>query len=102
MMSVFASRLKNLRKLNRLRQEDLANLCKISYSTYRRYETDLGEPPLSTAVTMATVLGVSLDYLTGRTDCPTPGAPPSPTPCEAEITLNKIRQLLETTGKNRI
>lgn len=101
-MSVFTSRLRNLRKLNRLRQEDLANLCKIPYSTYRRYETDMGEPPLSTAVTMANVLGVSLDYLVGRTDSPTPGAPPVPPPCKAEITLNKIRELLEAAEKDSV
>ena len=99
-MSVFSSRLRNLRKLNRLRQEDLANLCKIPCSTYRRYETDAGEPTLSTAVTMATVLGVALDYLVGRTDSPTPGAPPAPPPSQAEITLNKIRALLEDAEKD--
>ena len=39
----------------------------------QRYETDKGDPSLFAAICIADVLGVSLDWLTGRTDDPQMG-----------------------------
>lgn len=100
-MDTFKNRLKAERSRQKLKQQDLASRCGIPYSTYRRYETETGDPPLSVAVKLAEALGVSLDYLTGRTDSPAPGAPPAPPPPnQAEDALRKIRKILDETERS--
>lgn len=69
-MSIFATRLKEARKESRLSQEDASRQLDIRYSTYRRYETGVTEPTVSTAARMARLYGVSLDYLAGLADEP--------------------------------
>lgn len=95
-MDIFKNRLKAERTRQKLKQADFASLCGIPYSTYRRYEAETGDPPLSAALKMAETLGVSLEYLTGKTDSPAPGAPPvPPPPSKAEAALRKIRKILD-------
>lgn len=67
-MSIFTNRLKECRNKAGLSQEDAAKCLEIAYSTYRRYEQGGTEPTISEAMRMADFYGVSLDYLTGRTD----------------------------------
>ena len=44
------------------------------FRSYRRYECGESEPTLSTLIRLADYFHVSLDYLAGRTDDPTPPA----------------------------
>ena len=100
-MDTFRKRVKAERGKRKLKQQDLASLCDIPYSTYRRYETETGDPPLSAAMRIAETLGVSLDYLTGKTNSPVPGMPPvPPPPSQAETALKKIRKILEDLDKS--
>lgn len=65
---MFCERLKNLRKEQCLKQEQLAELINVSRQTIGSYENGTTEPPLDTLVTIANVFNVSLDYLLCRTD----------------------------------
>lgn len=60
------NRLKELRKQNNQRQEDIAKFLNITQSTYGRYELELSEPTLETLIKLADYYRVSLDYLIGR------------------------------------
>ena len=97
-MGSFSVRLRECRNMRHFTQEELAALCGVSYSTYRRYEAGENEPLVSAAAELAKMLGVSLDYLAGSTDTPAPGAPTAPIPTEnarAAVILQKIRKLLD-------
>lgn len=65
-MSVFSDNLKMLRTLRKLPSEVVAVNCKISHSSYRRYEIGEREPSLSVAYALADFFGVTLDQLVGR------------------------------------
>lgn len=69
-MSIFSDNLRTLRKDKELSAEVVAVNCKISHSTYRRYETGEREPSLSVAYTLADFYGVTLDQLSGRAPLP--------------------------------
>jgi transcriptional regulator with XRE-family HTH domain len=69
-MSINLDRLKELRKSKKLMQKHIAGLLEISDRQYRSYEAGEVDPPLSNAEKLADYFGVSLDYLTGRTDNP--------------------------------
>ena len=62
----FFQRLKQLRKLHRVTQEQMTAQLGISYSGYRRYESGEREMPLSIAVKLADLYGIALDELVGR------------------------------------
>lgn len=62
----FPERLKELRKENRMTQQQTATLIGKSMKTYRRYENGKNEPSLETLVELATLFHVSVDYLCGR------------------------------------
>ena len=62
-MSSFGERLLECRKAAGLTQEELAALCGTHKQNISRYETSKREPQLDTAAIIATVLGVSLEYL---------------------------------------
>ena len=71
-MDIFCERLKKSRKNMNILQEDAAKMLDIGYSTYRRYEQGGTIPLLTDAAKMAQLFHVSLDYLAGLTDDPTP------------------------------
>lgn len=62
----FSTNLAQLRMKRRLTQIDVAKRLKMPVSTYQNYEKCLREAPYSVLVELADVLGVSLDYLFGR------------------------------------
>lgn len=74
-MEKFSTRLRLCRLKQGLTQEDIAPILGIRYSTYCRYEHGGTEPVISDAAHIADYFQVSLDYLAGRTDDPTPPAP---------------------------
>lgn len=67
-MKVFEDNLKELRKLNKLTQRQVAERLKISQPSYIRYETGKSEPTLENLVKLADLFDVSVDYLLGRID----------------------------------
>ena len=75
-MPKFSERLRACRQEKGLTQEDIAPQLGIRYSTYCRYEHGGSEPDISDAARIADFFNVSLDYLAGRTDDPTPPAAP--------------------------
>jgi transcriptional regulator with XRE-family HTH domain len=60
------SKLKELRKANKLTQKDFAEELGIAQTTYAGYETGRHEPDLSTLLKMSRVLKVSINYLINR------------------------------------
>jgi len=67
-MSVFSERLIQLRDGRNLSQKEVAQEFGVVVRAYQRYEYGEREPQLSTLIRIADFYGVSLDYLTGRSD----------------------------------
>ncbi|WP_419144245.1 helix-turn-helix domain-containing protein [Alicyclobacillus mali (ex Roth et al. 2021)] len=68
----FGARMFEIRKARNLKQTDVARALGISVRTWQRYESNEREPTMSLLVDLAKYLGVSVDYLVGLTDDPTP------------------------------
>ncbi|MCI8677135.1 MAG: helix-turn-helix domain-containing protein [Lawsonibacter sp.] len=69
-MSVFSERLVQLRKSREMSQIALAKEIGVSSRIYQEYEYGKSEPKMSNLVSIADFFGVSIDYLSGRTDTP--------------------------------
>lgn len=67
-MRMFGNRLKEIRLEKGVTQSDIATLLSISLRQYQRYEKGDSDIPLSTAVSLAKIFDVSLDYLVGRSN----------------------------------
>jgi len=68
MKSLLPGRLKELRKENKLTQEQLAKKINKTRSTIAGYETERKEPDFDTLMTLATLFNVTTDYLLGLKD----------------------------------
>ena len=75
------NRLRELREFHALTQQQCAKIAYISKKTYERYESNERVLPLDTAIYFAKYYKVSLDYISGLTDEPSPpnGRNPDPT-----------------------
>lgn len=62
-------RIRDLREDADRTQGETAALLYMQREVYRRYETGEREPPCSVMIAIADLYGVSLDYLTSRSDC---------------------------------
>ena len=69
-MTQFAARIKEIRKLKKLTQKQMAELLGTTERNYQYYESGTREPNLETFVAISDILDVSLDYLCGRSDNP--------------------------------
>ncbi|HDX9663252.1 TPA: helix-turn-helix transcriptional regulator [Bacillus cereus] len=69
---LFPKRLREVRKLRGLSQEQFAKLIGSKKTTVSNYETGYSSPSLEGLLQIGIVLGVSIDYLLGRVDSPTP------------------------------
>ena len=69
-MSAFSERLLQLRKSKGMSQTALAIEIGVSSRIYQEYEYGKSEPKMSNLVSIADFFGVSMDYLSGRTDKP--------------------------------
>ena len=67
-MGAFGNRLREVRAFRNITQEQLAELADTSRAMIGRYETTDQLPALDTLVRIADALGVSTDYLLGRTE----------------------------------
>ena len=68
MRTILAERLKACRKERGLTQGQVAIYCDITEKAYQNYELMTREPKIGILVRIADLYGVSLDYLTGRTN----------------------------------
>lgn len=64
----FYQRIRDLREDSDNKQETIAKLLGITQPQYHLYESGKREIPLHMAIMLADYYGVTLDYLTGRTD----------------------------------
>lgn len=67
----FGERFSKLRKERKIKQKEIAAMLNVAVSTVSNYETDSHEPDLQNLCRLADILGVSTDYLLGRTDIQT-------------------------------
>lgn len=65
-MSVFAEKLKELRKEKDLTQKEIANKLGVSRVAYTNWENGNREPNIERLVKLADYFDVSIDYLVGR------------------------------------
>ena len=63
-------RLRDLREDRDKKQEDIAQVLKISRQHYQLYESGKRELPMHLFITLARYYNVSLDYLAGLTETP--------------------------------
>lgn len=66
------NRLKDLRLQKGLLQKDIAIHLGIDRTTYVKYESGSSEPPFSTLFKLAEYFDVTIDYLLGFSDIPSP------------------------------
>ena len=66
------NRMKLLREQHNLSQTDLAKILNISRQSYNFYENEKRDPDTTMLIRIADFFNVSLDYLLGRTNNPSP------------------------------
>ena len=67
-MGMFGDKLREVRSIRGITQEQLAEMADTSRAMIGRYETTDQLPALDTLIRIADALGVSTDYLLGRTE----------------------------------
>lgn len=67
-MSIFAERLKHLRKQKKVTQVEMARILQFTERHYQRYEAGEIDLPTSVLIKLSDYFDVSLDYLIGRSD----------------------------------
>ena len=72
MQEVLSQRLKTCRRNHKYTQKEVAIYCDITEKAYQNYELGIREPKVSILMRIAQFYGVSIDYLVGLTDDPTP------------------------------
>lgn len=65
-------RIRDIRNDRGLTQEQIAKILHVSQNTYSQYEIGTTRFPLDVVATLAEYYNVSMDYLVGLTDEPTP------------------------------
>lgn len=61
----FSDRLKEIRKKSQITQVELAKRCNVSQGTIANWESGIRTPDIDTISIIASILGVSTDYLLG-------------------------------------
>ena len=69
---MIGERLKEIRKVKKLRQEDLASAAGVKKSSISLYESGKNEPSDKIKVEISKLLNISIDYLLGTIDEPMP------------------------------
>ena len=72
MQKILSQRLWDCRKKGEYTQREVAIYCDITERAYQNYELGVREPKLSIIMRIAEFYKVSIDYLVGLTDDPTP------------------------------
>ena len=68
--SIFALRLRMLRRNAHMTQADIAERLNIHRTTYTKYETDQARPDQKCLVQLSDLFRVSVDYILGKTEEP--------------------------------
>ena len=68
----YSERIRNLREDRELSQSDVAKTLQTTYQYYSTYESGKRELPFSRAIELARFYNVSLDYIAGISNNPTP------------------------------
>lgn len=63
---MFYTRIRELRILHNLTQQNVADILGIQHPQYHRYESGKREIPLHLLIKLADYYGVTLDYIAGR------------------------------------
>ena len=69
-MNIFGERLKLLRKEKKVTQNTVSDYLGLTCRAYRYYGAGERYPDFENLIVLANYLGVSIDYLVGRTDNP--------------------------------
>ncbi|MRG28655.1 helix-turn-helix domain-containing protein [Laceyella tengchongensis] len=88
-MSMLGERLRELRKKQKKTQGDIANHLDVDTATISRWERNQYEPDTSQLKQLAAHFSVSVDYLLGHTDSPSPDFR-----SQSHIDLREVRQAL--------
>ncbi len=72
MQKILSQRLRDCRKACELTQRQVSIYCDVTEKAYQNYELGTHEPKLSILMRIAEFYKVSIDYLVGLTDDPTP------------------------------
>ena len=67
---MFSEKLKQIRKLKKLKQKDVAQYLSLERSTYTGYETGKSKPTFEKLIELADFFDISVDYLLGRSNNP--------------------------------
>ena len=65
---IIAERMKRIRQLHKMTQEEISRIIDWNVLTYRGYENCKSDVPIVILIRLADYYKVSMDYLTGRTD----------------------------------
>ena len=94
-------RLKELRKANKYKQIEIAELLSCSQGVYSRYENEEREPPFDIMKKLAEIYGVTIDYLMGEAppqNIPDPPPIKEMTPAEMRAEGLKLVKSLSAKG----
>lgn len=69
---MIGSRLEGLRKMNSMTQAEVAKELSVVPNTISQYELGISTPDDTNKIKLSRIFGVSVDYLVGATDDPTP------------------------------
>ncbi len=81
-------RLKKLRESENMSQEELAKQLNLSQSSIAYYESDKKQPGQKTVIKIAKIFNVTIDYLYGVSDDPTPPQSKKKEPTPEEYVLS--------------
>jgi len=95
-IGLFGQRLRKLREAKGLTQEELAKVINVSNKTISVYEKGGADPSTETLLKLAQYFNVSVDYLLGHTDNPTPDHARKPT---LEDEFPEVANVLRRSGK---
>ena len=95
---MFQTRLVQLRKKHGITQKQLAKSLSLSELAIQNYESGRRKPAYDALISLADYFGVSLDYLVGRADTPTP-VPQTAQSAETEI-QSEFNKLTESEQKD--
>lgn len=65
-MEKFGDKIKNLRKLKNMTQEELSIKLNITYQAISKWERNISSPDFETVVKLSEIFNVSLDYFNGK------------------------------------
>lgn len=92
---MYFKRLEDLRAMKQLTKREVAKDFNVSESTYGKWELGQRKPDLDTIARIAEYYDVSIDYLLGKTDDPTP-------PSTKEASIADATEALKRYVENKL